>query len=84
VYTIFGIIYLFFSSFLSVPHTFLAEGVVLGLSNFAQSFKSQNKIRFGAKQNVRGNLLVFSFSAHEKLMRTCMWDFHDHNSIATE
>jgi hypothetical protein len=32
-----------FFFFLSPPHTFLPEGVVLGLQNFARSFKSQKK-----------------------------------------
>ena len=40
--TIFGIIFLL-SFFLSGSHTFLPEGVVLGLWNFALSFKSQKK-----------------------------------------
>ena len=39
--TIFGIIFLLF--FLSVAHTFLPEGVILGLWNFALGFKSHKK-----------------------------------------
>jgi hypothetical protein len=41
----------FFLLLSSVPHTFLPEGVILGLQNFAQSFKSQKKIRFGVNKN---------------------------------
>ena len=37
-------------SFLSVPHTFLPEGVVLGLRNFARSFKSQTNKIWGPKK----------------------------------
>jgi hypothetical protein len=83
-----GILVLFFF-FLSPPHTFLPEGVVLGLWNFARSFMSQNnkiggETRFSDHPSpLGGPFLVFFFSCAWEAHTHVWWGFHEHSTIAT-
>ena len=43
--------YLSSSFFLSVPHTFLSEGVMVGFKNVAWGFKSHKKNKIWGKKN---------------------------------